>query len=109
MMNINAICPDCTTFVEVRDDWYPSYEVRNRLYVVADVYVRHSEEPEYKYVVVLSFWGNDDYGVEKCVYVNTEDEAITAYRWLKKFLNKIKKMYTMNLDMYLYRNGFKPV
>lgn len=112
MTNIKSVCPDCETFIEVRDDWYPSYVIRNRKYVDANLYVCDTVEfmdnPFAKYEVVLSFWGNDDYGVEKRIEVRTFEECVKMYRKLRKFMNKIKKMNVMDLDRYLYRNGFKP-
>ncbi len=116
MTNIKSVCPmRTTTTIEIRgnfDDGRTPDIIRNRRYVTARLAVIDAEAirvfPISKYEVVLIFSTDCSFGIDKRYYVNTEEEVIRAYRKLRKFMNKIKKMNVMDLDRYLYRNGFKP-
>lgn len=104
--NIKAICPKCENWVEVRDDWYPSYKRYNKLWVTSTLRVVCGYNGR-KYGIQLMFWGADDSAMEKWVETDDFNEAIMAYRTFRSFLNKIKKMNTLNLQDFLYKNGFQ--
>lgn len=105
--NIEAICPKCHNWVEVRDNWYPSYRIRNKLWVTSLIRVIPNYNGK-KYGIQLMFWGADDSGAEKWVETDSFDEAVNAYRSFKSLLKKIKKMNTLNLQDFLYKIGFEP-
>lgn len=105
--NIEAFCPKIDTWVEVRDNWYPSYKKYNKLWVEAFLQVVENYCGN-KYGIQLMFWGADDTALEKWIVTDNFDEAVKSYRKLKNFLNKIKKINTLNLKDFLYKYDFEP-
>ena len=121
MRNIESFCPRSTSWVEVRDNWYPAYERNNKLWVEATIsaisgYIDYSyvgeglnhkcSEKHYNYGVQIVFWGADDFALEKCIGTDDFDKAVKIYRQFRKLIRKIKKMETMDLQWFLYERGF---
>jgi len=121
MRNIESFCPKSTSWLEVRDNWYPAYERNNKLWVEATIsaisgYIDYSytgegldrkcNEKRYNYGVNIMFWGADDFALEKSIGTNDFDEAVKIYRQFRKLIRKIKKMGTMDLQWFLHERGF---
>lgn len=106
--NIEAICPNVFTWIEVRDNWYPSYQIHNKLWVTALIQVIPNYYDSEKYGIQLIFWGEDNFALEKWIKADNFSEAVNAYKFFKHLLKKIKKMNTLRLKDFLYRNGFEP-
>ena len=61
---IKMRCPDITKFIQVADDWYPSYKRNGKLFVECHIHVGY-DKFEDSYFAHINFWGADDFGLEK--------------------------------------------
>ena len=119
MRNIKSFCPDIEKWIEVIDNWYPSYKIRGKFYVQAAIRVYdiknelafricscEEEVNEKGYMIYCSFWGADDTYMAKEILVDNQEQAIVEYRKLRKLLNKLNKQKAKELQSYLYRLDF---
>lgn len=113
MRNIKSFCPDVTRWIEVMDDWYPSYKIRSKLYVQASIRVYEveiesagEEINERGYMIYCSFWGADDMYMAKEIFFDNQNQAIVEYKKLRKLLSKLTKQKTKELKPYLRKLGF---
>lgn len=111
-MNRIPNMPTLARWVEVRDNWYDSYEENGKLYVIATLsFEKHGLIHELcgyssNYYIRFAFWGNDDTGLiyEGCF--DTLEEVYKQYKRCRKFLNHLKKMKALDLKRFLLDNGF---
>lgn len=92
--------------VPTDDEWCPCIFEHGKPHVKATLMIRspgHLHNNREQWLVSISFWGDDDLGIEKEQYFDSDKEAFACYHELEDWLEALE-----NADMKeLLEQGFE--